>query len=361
MTTDISDNLLRKLDELAARYEELSSELLDPETLQDHRKVRTLSIKRAAIEPLVTEYRAFRETQHQIEELRTVISDDSDPELVALAREELPEQEAQAKRLIEAVQKRLVHADDQSVGSIILEIRAGVGGDEAGIWAGDLTEMYRRFATEKKWSVEDIQSSPAEMGGFKQRIFIIRGEGVWAQLGYEGGTHQVKRIPATESQGRIHTSTATVAVLPEPEEIEITIDQNDVKEMITTAQGPGGQNVNKVATAVHLIHQPTGIEVRMQNTKSQSQNRVLAWQLLRARLFEKQKAQAEAERAESRSSMIGSGSRAEKIRTYRYKDNLVVDHRISANFNLGEIMAGRMQPMIDELIEHDTAQRLAAF
>lgn len=198
------------------------------------------------------------------------------------------------------------------------------------------------------------------MGGFKLAIFIIRGEGVWAQLGYEGGTHQVKRIPATESQGRIHTSTATVAVLPEPEEIEITIDQNDVKEMITTAQGPGGQNVNKVATAVHLIHQPTGIEVRMQNTKSQSQNRVLAWQLLRARLFEKQKAQAEAERAESRSSMIGSGSRAEKIRTYRYKDNLVVDHRISANFNLGEIMAGRMQPMIDELIEHDTAQRLTA-
>ena len=361
MTTDISDNLLRKLDELAARYEELSSELLDPETLQDHRKVRTLSIKRAAIEPLVTEYRAFGKTQNQIEELRTVIKDDSEPELVSLAREELSELETQARRLIEAVQERLVHADDQSVGSIILEIRAGVGGDEAGIWAGDLTEMYRRFATEKKWSVEDIQSSPAEMGGFKQRIFIIRGEGVWAQLGYEGGTHQVKRIPATESQGRIHTSTATVAVLPEPEEIEITIDQNDVKEMITTAQGPGGQNVNKVATAVHLIHQPTGIEVRMQNTKSQSQNRVLAWQLLRARLFEKQKAQAEAERAESRSSMIGSGSRAEKIRTYRYKDNLVVDHRISANFNLGEIMAGRMQPMIDELIEHDTAQRLAAF
>ena len=360
MTIDISDNLLRKLDELDARYEELSAELLDPEVLQDHRKVRTLSIKRAAIEPLVTEYRAFRETQNQIEELRTVMSDDSDPELVALAREELPEQEAQAKRLIEAVQERLVHADDQSVGSIILEIRAGVGGDEAGIWAGDLSEMYQRFATEKKWSVEDIQSSPAEMGGFKQRIFIIRGEGVWTQLGYEGGTHQVKRIPATEAQGRIHTSTATVAVLPEPEEIEITIDQNDVKEMITTAQGPGGQNVNKVATAVHLIHQPTGIEVRMQNTKSQSQNRVLAWQLLRARLYEKQQSEAEAERAESRSSMIGSGSRAEKIRTYRYKDNMVVDHRISSAFNLGEIMAGRMQPMINELIEHDTAQRLAA-
>lgn len=360
MTIDISDNLLRKLDELDARYEELSSELLDPEVLQDHRKVRTLSIKRAAIEPLVTEYRGFRKTQNQIEELRTVINNDSDPELVALAREELPEQEAQAKCLIEAVQERLVHADDQSVGSIILEIRAGVGGDEAGIWAGDLAEMYQRFAAEKKWSIEDIQSSPAEMGGFKQAIFIIRGEGVWAQLGYEGGTHQVKRIPATEAQGRIHTSTATVAVLPEPEEIEITIDQSDVKEMITTAQGPGGQNVNKVATAVHLIHQPTGIEVRMQNTKSQSQNRVLAWQLLRARLFEKQKAEAEAERAESRSSMIGSGSRAEKIRTYRYKDNLVVDHRISTAFNLGEIMAGRMQPMIDELIEHDTARRLAA-
>lgn len=190
----------------------------------------------------------------------------------------------------------------------------------------------------------------------------ISGEGVWSQLGYEGGTHQVKRVPATEAQGRVHTSTATVAVLPEPEEVEVRISAEEVKEIITTAQGPGGQNVNKLATAVHLIHLPTGIEVRMQETRSQTQNRQKAWQLLRARLYERQKAEAEAQRAAKRSSMIGSGDRAEKIRTYRWKENIVVDHRLEGegSFNLQEIMAGRMQPMIDRLVEHDIAQRLAA-
>ncbi|MCZ6836356.1 MAG: PCRF domain-containing protein, partial [Planctomycetota bacterium] len=283
-----------------------------------------------------------------------------DMDLVSLAKEELPDLETHASQLIESLQRKLVHADDQSVGSIILEIRAGVGGDEAGIWVGDLLEMYQRFALEKGWTFDQLQTSPSEMGGFKQAIFSLTGEGVWSHLGYEGGTHQVKRIPATEAQGRIHTSTSTVAVLPEPEEIEIHLDPNDVKESITTAQGPGGQNVNKVATAVHLIHEPTGIEVRMQETKSQAQNREKAWKLLRARLYERQKMEADAQRAESRNSMIGTGSRAEKIRTYRYKDNLVVDHRTGGSYNLGEVMNGKLQPLIDELIEHDTAQRLAA-
>ena len=365
MASEGSHNLIRKLDELDAQLVTLSGKLLDPEILQDHRQVRRLSIKKAAIEPIMTDYRAYRETLNQIQEMKSMLGEGADADLAALAREELPELEQQATALIEAIQKRLVTADDQSVGAIILEIRAGVGGDEAGIWAGDLLEMYRRFAIERKWTVEDLQMSPSDMGGFKQAIISIRGQGVWAQLGYEGGTHQVKRIPATETQGRIHTSTATVAVLPEPEAIEVKLDPNDVKENITTAQGPGGQNVNKVATAVHLIHQPTGIEVRMQETKSQAQNREKAWQLLRARLYERQKAEADAERAESRSSMIGTGSRAEQIRTYRYKDNLVVDHRISSsggggNFNLSEMMSGHLQPLLDELIEHDTAQRLAA-
>jgi peptide chain release factor 1 len=220
--------------------------------------------------------------------------------------------------------------------------------------------MYQRFAADQGWTVAGIEFSPSEAGGFKQAIFSVEGDGAWAQLGYEGGTHQVKRVPATEAQGRIHTSTATVAVLPEPEEVEVELDPSDVREMITTAQGPGGQNVNKVATAVHLIHEPTGVDVRIQETKSQAQNREKAWQLLRARLYERQRAEREAVRAEHRKGMIGSGSRAEKIRTYRYKENLVVDHRIGASFNLSEIIAGRMQPLVDALIEHDTAQRLAA-
>ena len=356
----VSDNLIRKLDELDIQYESLVAQLLDPEVLQDHRSVRTRSIKKAALEPVVLDYRAWRDALAQIEELRGVISENADEELVVLAKGELPDLESRAELLIESVQKKLVHADDQSVGSVIIEVRAGVGGDEAGLWAGDLVAMYQRFAGERGWTVEEMQTSHAEMGGVRQAILNISGEGVWAQLGYEGGTHQVKRVPATEAQGRIHTSTATVAVLPEPEAVEVHLDPADVKESITTAQGPGGQNVNKVATAVHLIHQPTGIEVRMQETKSQAQNREKAWKLLRARLYERQQAEAEAQRAESRSSMIGSGSRAEKIRTYRFKENIAVDHRLGQSFNLSELMAGRLQPLIDGLIEHDTARRLAA-
>ncbi|UCD76140.1 MAG: PCRF domain-containing protein [Phycisphaerales bacterium] len=363
MAALIAENLLRKLDELDRQFEQLGRQLADPAVVTDHRKVRALSVKRAAIEPIVSDYRAFRRSREQIEDLRSVIEANEDAELVELAREELPGLQEEARVLIDGIQQRLVTADDQAIGSIILEVRAGVGGDEAGIWAGDLLTMYRRFAAEKRWTIEEIELAGSEMGGFKSAIINISGEGVWANLGYEGGTHQVKRVPVTEAQGRIHTSTATVAVLPEPEEIEIRLDPNDVKEMITTSQGPGGQNVNKVATAVHLIHGPSGIEVRMQDTKSQAQNREKAWQLLRARLYEMQKAESEAERAENRHSMIGSGSRAEKIRTYRYKENIVVDHRLGSSggtFNLTEVMAGHLQVLIDRLIEQDTAQRLAA-
>ncbi|MHC4990645.1 MAG: peptide chain release factor 1 [Planctomycetota bacterium] len=356
----LPDNLRAKLDELDAQHADLSQQLLDPDVLTDHRQVRTISIKKSALDPLIEEYRALRRVTEQIEELESVLAEETDAELIQLAREELPECRDEADRLIDSIQRRLVSSDDMAIGSVILEMRAGVGGDEAALWAGDLLQMYERLAAEMGWAVEKIQHSGGEQGGFKQAIVSISGEGVWAHLGYEGGTHQVKRVPATEAQGRVHTSTATVAVLPEPEEVEVDIDAKDVREMITTAQGPGGQNVNKVATAVHLIHEPTGIEVRMQETKSQAQNREKAWQLLRARLYERQKAETDAARAEARASMIGSGNRAEKIRTYRYKENLVVDHRLGQSFNLSEVMAGHMQPLLEELMEHDTAQRLAA-
>ena len=358
--SSVSDNLLRKLDEIDAQHAALTQQLMEPAVLADHRQVRALSIKKAALEKLVNDYRAWREAVRQTDELKTVIADPADRELAQLAREELPEIEAKSQALIDAIQKRLVTADDQSVASVILEIRAGVGGDEAGIWAGDLLEMYSRFADSRGWAMEELQLSPGEHGGFKQAVFNVTGDGVWSQLGYEGGTHQVKRVPATEAQGRVHTSTATVAVLPEPEEIEVKIVPEDVKEIITTAQGPGGQNVNKLATAVHLIHLATGIEVRMQETRSQGQNREKAWKLLRARLFERQQAEAHAERAQARASMIGSGGRAEKIRTYRWKENVVVDHRVNESFNLGTVMAGGLQPVIDALAKMDVAQRLAA-
>ena len=356
----VSDNLIRKLDELSEQYDELGRRLVEPETLADHHRIRDLSVKRAALERVVSAYREYRTTVQQAQELEAIVAEGSDPELAELAREELPELRARSLELIETVQRRLVTAEDRAVGSLMLEIRAGVGGDEAALWAGDVLSMYERFVAERGWSGELVDSQPGEQGGYKQAILRVGGEGVFAELGFEGGTHQVKRVPATETQGRIHTSTATVAVLPEPEDVQIDLNPNDVKEMITTAQGPGGQNVNKVATAVHLIHRPTGIEVRMQDTKSQSQNRQVAWKILRARLYEQQKAKQDAERAEVRSSMIGSASRAEKIRTYRFKENIVVDHRLKSSFNLGEVMQGRLGPLVEALIEQETARRLAA-
>jgi peptide chain release factor 1 len=361
----VSDNLLRKLDEIALQHAELSAQLEDPAVLGDHRRIRAISIRRAALEALVRDYERYRAALRQVDELRGVIDHESDAEIVEMARGELPEAEQEAESLMGSIQKRLLTADEQAIGSVIMEVRAGVGGDEAAIWAGDLVAMYRQYASFRGWSLEEMQFSPGDAGGLKNAVFSISGPGVWSALGYEGGTHQVKRVPATEAQGRVHTSTATVAVLPEPEEVEVKIAREDVKEIMTTAQGPGGQNVNKVATAVHLIHIPTGLEVRMQETKSQAQNRERAWQLLRARLYERQKAAQEAQRAEHRSSMIGRATRAEKIRTYRWKENIVVDHRLSGPgsekaFNLGEIMAGRMQPLIDALVEQDVSQRIAA-
>jgi peptide chain release factor 1 len=352
-------NLIARLDELLAQHDDIERQLVDPDVLADHRKIRALSIRKAALAPLVSRYRDWRAARDEIAEMEAVLAGD-DADLADLARAELPALRARAEALIDDIQKRLVTADDESVASVILEIRAGVGGDEAALWAGDLLEMYRRYAESRGWSFEEFETSPGDHGGVKNAIAGISGDGVWSQLGYEGGTHQVKRVPATEAQGRVHTSTATVAVLPEPEEVEVQLDPNDVKEIMTTAQGPGGQNVNKVATCVHLIHLPTGIDVRIQETKSQSQNRLRAWQVLRARLYERQQAEQDAKRAESRNRMIGTASRAEKIRTYRYKENLVVDHRIGASFNLSDVMGGRMQAVIDALVEHDRAQRLAA-
>lgn len=357
---DPNENLLRKLEEIDEQYSQVQESLLDPDVLSDHKMVRSLSVRRAAMAPIVEGFRAWRNATDEIQDLRTILEEEADQDLVMMAREELTELHSRTHDLLENLQQRLVMADDETIGSVILEIRSGVGGDEAALFAGDLLEMYRRFAARKKWVVEELEFHPGEQGGCRSATISISGEAAWASLGYEGGTHQVKRVPATETQGRVHTSTATVAVLAEPEDVELDLDANDVKEMITTATGPGGQNVNKVSTAVHLIHQPTGVEVRMQDTKSQSQNRQKAWQLLKARLWEKQRAEAEAERAQQRNKMIGSGNRAEKIRTYRYKDNQIVDHRVGSSFNLTDMTSGNMQPLLDELIELDTANRLAA-
>ena len=360
MPIETPDNLRRKLEEFQAQFEDIERQLVDPGTLSDHRAVARLSARRKALEPLVEGLRTFEAATVEVADWRSTIDAGDDADLVAMGREEIPRLEAVQAELVESIQSRLVNADDDAIGSVILEIRAGVGGDEAGLWAGDLLEMYQRLAADQGWSFELLELSPGDAGGVKAAIAQVSGDGVWADLAFEAGTHQVKRVPATETQGRVHTSTATVAVLAEPEEVEVDLDPADVKESITTAQGPGGQNVNKVATAVHLIHEPTGVEVRMQETKSQTQNREKAWALLRARLYERQKAERDAARVAERNSMIGSGNRAEKIRTYRWKENVAVDHRIGESVNLGTLMQGGMRPLLDALRREETSRRLAS-
>ena len=350
-----------KLDELAEQYRDTGRQLEDPEVLSDHEKVRDLSIRRAALAPVVEGYQQYLALLSEASDLHAAAEGD-DAELAELARDELPKVRAVALERIEAVKAALVSSDDNLVGSVMLEVRAGTGGDEAQLWARDLLAMYEKYAGIAGWTFEalDINADDSH-GGIRSATANIKGPGVWAELSFEAGVHSVKRVPATETQGRIHTSTATVAVLPEPKAVEVSIDwANDVTEHVTTSQGPGGQNVNKVATAVHLVHEPTGLEVRMQESKSQHQNREKARRLLLARLYDLQLRQAHAERSAARKGQIGTGERSEKVRVYRYQDGIVADQRLETKFQLRQVLFdGDLRPIMRALTEQRTAQRLA--
>jgi len=355
-----SDNPLAALDEFDARYEEIERQISDPAIAGQPTKIVAISKERGKIRPIVMKYRDYKKALAGIRDAELILrDDDADDEFRALAEEEIEKLAARRDKLLKEIQDTLVMADDLHIGSVIMEIRAGTGGEEAALFARDLYEMYMRYAESRRWRVEQLDFSPSDMGGFREIILNFKGESVWAELGYEGGGHRVQRVPETEAQGRIHTSAATVAVLPEPEEVDIEISPQDVVEHVSRASGPGGQNVNKVSSAIRLEHIPTGITVSMQEEQSQHKNRAKAWRILRTRIYEHFESQRRAERDTQRRTMIGSGDRSQKIRTYNFPQNRVTDHRIGLSlYHLDRIMAGDMGELIAALREHDREQRL---
>ncbi|MHC4499120.1 MAG: peptide chain release factor 1 [Planctomycetota bacterium] len=344
-------------------FAQIEMQIGDPAIARDSAKLIALSKEQGKLKDIVTKYREYKTTVAGIEDAADILNDSTvDEDFRALAEEEIKQLDDKKNALLKEIENTLVMADDAAVDSVIMEIRAGTGGEEAALFARDLYSMYVKYAEAHKWKTEQLDFSATEMGGFREVIFGIKGPGVWSELGYEGGGHRVQRVPVTESQGRIHTSAATVAVLPEPEEVDIEINPDDVVEHVSRASGPGGQNVNKVSSAIKLEHTPTGITVSMQDEQSQHKNRAKAWRVLRTRLYEYFESRKRAERDSQRKTMIGSGDRSQKIRTYNYPQNRVTDHRINLSlYNLDKIIAGDLDELIAALKDHDRQQRLKDF
>ncbi|MFB0552243.1 MAG: peptide chain release factor 1 [Phycisphaerae bacterium] len=354
------DSLPAKLDEIEARYNEIEKQIAEPAIASNSAKLIALSKEQGKLRAIVTKYRWYKKTLAGIEEAEQILADSTaDEEFRALAKEDLQELEDKKSTLLKEITNTLVMADDMDVDSVIMEIRAGTGGEEAALFARDLYNMYVRYAENRRWKVEQLDFSISEKSGFREVIFNIKGPGVWSELGYEGGGHRVQRVPETESQGRIHTSAATVAVLPEPEEVDIEISPDDVIEHVSRSSGPGGQNVNKVSSAIKLEHIPTGITVSMQDEQSQHKNRAKAWRLLRSRVYEYHQSKQRTERDSQRKTMIGSGDRSQKVRTYNFPQNRVTDHRINLSlYNLDKIMDGDIGELIAALKDYDRQRRL---
>lgn len=354
------ESLLAKLDEIDERHIEIEKQIAEAAIATNSARLIALSKEQGKLKTIVSKYREYKKTLVGIEDAEDILKDSTtDEDFRDLAKEEIQQLEGIKNTLLDEIASKLVMADDISSNSVIMEIRAGTGGDEAALFARDLYNMYVRYAESRKWKVERLSFSTTEKNGFREVIFCVKGSGVWSELGYEGGGHRVQRVPQTESQGRIHTSAATVAVLPEPEELDIQINPDDVVEHVSRASGPGGQNVNKVSSAVKLEHVPTGITVNMQDEQSQHKNRAKAWRILRSRIYEEEEKKKRAERDSQRKSMIGSGDRSDKIRTYNYPQNRLTDHRINLSlYSLDKIMNGNMGEVVAALKDHDREQRL---
>jgi peptide chain release factor 1 len=343
-----------RLAEIEAAFAEIERSLSDPEILSDPSQLADLGKRHSDLKDVVADIRRWRQAHVDLGVARE-LSDD--PDMAQMARE----LEAETDRLEEAIKDALVPTDPNDAKDVIVEIRSGVGGDEASIWAGDLLRMYQKYTEHLGFRLEPMEVSESETGGYDKVTVSVKGRGAYSKLKFEGGVHRVQRVPKTESQGRVHTSTATVAVLPEAEEVDIDIDPNDVRVDVYRSTGPGGQSVNTTDSAVRLTHEPTGVVVSMQDEKSQLQNKEKAWRVLRSRLLQLEQEKAAAELAGARKSQVGTGGRSEKIRTYNYKDNRVTDHRIGLTIKrLDSVLEGDLDEFVDALTAAEQAEKLAA-
>jgi len=353
--------MLEKLAEVESRYLELEDMMGDPAIATDYEQVAELAKERASLQDIVDAYRQYQRGAAELDDARELLHGTDDAEMRELAGEEAAALEASNAELLEKLRLMLLPKDPRDSKNVIVEIRAGAGGDEAGIFAGDLMRLYTRYAESNKWKVEMLDVNEQGNGVFKNITFEIKGEGAFSRLKYESGVHRVQRVPTTESQGRIHTSTATVAVLAEMDAVDVQLDMSEVETQVFRARGAGGQSVNTTDSAVRLIHKPTGLVVEMQDERSQLQNKIRAKQVLIARLYEAEVERQRAEREAERRGQVGSGDRSEKIRTYNYPQGRVTDHRINtSSYNLPAVMDGDLDAFIDQLATKEQAEQLAA-